>query len=47
VLVLLGIHLGVNYANLMPTLQWLAQNTMICDLNATNVVEDIMLKTMA
>jgi hypothetical protein len=30
VLALLGMHLGVNYAKLKTTLQWLIQNTMIC-----------------
>jgi hypothetical protein len=46
-LALLGVHLGVNYAKLMTTLQWFVQSTMICDPNAVNVVKDIGLKTMA
>ncbi len=46
-LALLGVHLGVNYAKLMTTLQWLIQSTMICGPNATNVVENIGLKIVA
>jgi len=46
-LALPGVHLGVNYAKLMTTLQWSIQSTMICGPNATNVVEDIRRKTMA
>jgi hypothetical protein len=46
-LALLGVHLGVSYAKLNTTLQQHVQSTMICGLNATNVVKDIGLKTMA
>jgi hypothetical protein len=47
VLALLGVHLNVSNAKLKTTLQWPVQSTMICGLNATNVVKDIGLKTMA
>jgi len=47
ILALLGIHLGVNYAKLMTTLQWSIQSTIICSPNVINVVEDIGWRTMA
>jgi hypothetical protein len=47
VLVFFGVHLGVNYAKLMTTLQWPIQSTMICGPNAANVVEDIGLRIVA
>jgi hypothetical protein len=46
-LAFLGVHLGVNYAKPMTTLEWPVQSTLICDPNARNVVEETGLRIVA